>query len=251
VVRFSKNFFFLLYIAAITATVAYGPFIDSDLTVFVFVVVGWMLSLGLHEFGHAFVAWKSGDYTMPGKGYLAIDPLRYADPFNSIVFPVLIILLGGIGLPGASVYIERSLIRTRAQLSLMSAAGPIMNLIVLGLLSIPFALGLPGTAGSPLLWSAVALLAFFQATAVVLNLIPLPGLDGFGVLAPWLPASIREAAERLGAFLVLGLFVLIMAVPQVARTINLTSLYIVSFFGIDPTLIFIGISKFRFWENMF
>ena len=63
-VRFSKNFFFLLYIAAITAIVAFRPFIDSDLTVFVFVVVGWMLSLGLHEFGHAFVAWKGGDYTM-------------------------------------------------------------------------------------------------------------------------------------------------------------------------------------------
>lgn len=250
-VRFSKNFFFLLYIAAITAIVAFGPFIDSDLTVFVFVVVGWMLSLGLHEFGHAFVAWKGGDYTMPAKGYLAIDPLRYADPFNSIVFPVLIILLGGIGLPGASVYIERSLIRSRAMQSLMSAAGPAMNLVVLVLLALPFLLGLPGTAGSALFWSAVALLAFFQATAIVLNLIPLPGLDGFGVIEPWLPAGIRDVAIRAGGIPVLILFVLIMSVPQVARLITMNSLRIVDAVGVDPSYIVLGLDKFRFWENLF
>ncbi|MBP0574044.1 hypothetical protein J8J27_25425, partial [Mycobacterium tuberculosis] len=100
------------------------------------------------------------------------------------VFPVIIILLGGIGLPGATVYIERSLIRTPAMQSLMSAAGPAMNLVVLAILAVPFLIGLPGSIGSPLLWSAVALLAFFQATAIVLNLIPLPGLDGFGVIEP-------------------------------------------------------------------
>ena len=86
-VRFSKNFFFLLYIAAITATVAYGPFIDSDLTVFVFVVVGWMLSLGLHEFAHAFVAWKSGDYDHGTDKVMDFtlreDRLSFADIFGN------------------------------------------------------------------------------------------------------------------------------------------------------------------------
>lgn len=247
-VRVSHNFFFLLYIAAVTGIIAFAPFIDSDLTVFVFVVVGWMLSLGLHEFGHAYVAWKGGDYTMPAKGYLSIDPLRYADPVNSIIFPVIIILLGGIGLPGAAAYIERSLIRTPLLTSLMSAAGPAMNLVVLAVLAIPFALGLPGHIGSDLFWCAVALLAFFQATAFVLNMIPLPGLDGFGILEPWLPAHLRETAERVGAMLLILLFVVIMMVPQVSRTISMTSLYITTWAGIDPGYIVVGLGKFRFWQ---
>jgi Zn-dependent protease len=250
-VRVSKNFFLLLYVATIAAVVAYGPFIDSDLTVFVFVVVGWMLSLGLHEFGHAYLAWRAGDYTMPTKGYLEIDPLRYVDPFNSIVFPVIIILLGGIGLPGAAIYLDRSLIRSRAMQSLVSLGGPAMNAVVLGLLAVPFLLGLPAMTGSPMFWTAVALLAFFQATAIVLNMVPLPGFDGFGVLEPWLPLSWRAVADRAAPILMLAFFALIMTVPQVSRTITWTSLVIVDSAGIEPAAVFEGIARFRFWQGGF
>ncbi len=75
--------------------------------VFPFVFIGFVISLCVHEFGHAIVAYHCGDRTVRDKGYLTLDPLRYTDLQYSIVFPLIIMALGGIGLPGGAVYINR------------------------------------------------------------------------------------------------------------------------------------------------
>ena len=72
-----------------------------------------MISLCLHEFGHAIVAYHCGDRTVRDKGYLTLDPLRYTDLQYSILFPLLIMALGGIGLPGGAVYINTHYLRRR------------------------------------------------------------------------------------------------------------------------------------------
>lgn len=48
--------------------------------VFVFVIAGWLVSLCLHEFGHAFTAWRFGDHDVAVRGYLTLDPRRYSHP---------------------------------------------------------------------------------------------------------------------------------------------------------------------------
>ena len=104
---------------------------------FTIVFFGWIFSLCLHEFSHALVAYLGGDYTVREKGYLSFNPLKYTHPLFSIVLPLLFLMMGGIGLPGGAVYIERWRIRNRFMLSLMSLAGPLSNLlvaIVLGLI---------------------------------------------------------------------------------------------------------------------
>ena len=58
--------------------------------VFVFVIAGWVVSLCLHEFGHAFTAWKFGDRDIALRGYLDLDPRRYSHPVLSIVLPIAI-----------------------------------------------------------------------------------------------------------------------------------------------------------------
>ena len=80
---------------------------------FIIVVVGWVLSLCLHEFSHAIVAYYGGDTSVKEKGYLTFNPLKYTHPFFSFVIPVVILLMGGIGLPGGAVFINRGAIRTR------------------------------------------------------------------------------------------------------------------------------------------
>src|SRR5678815_2748961 len=70
---------------------------------FYIVTVAWIFSVCLHEFGHAVVAYKGGDYTVRDKGYLTFNPLKYTDPLFSIILPVLFVALGGIGLPGGAV----------------------------------------------------------------------------------------------------------------------------------------------------
>lgn len=48
--------------------------------VFVFVIAGWVLSLSLHEFGHAYTAWRFGDHDVAVRGYLTLNPLKYSSP---------------------------------------------------------------------------------------------------------------------------------------------------------------------------
>ena len=67
----------------------------------------WKAQVALHEFGHALVAFWGGDRSVVDKGYLTLNPLKYTHPFLSLVLPMLILVLGGIGLPGGAVYINR------------------------------------------------------------------------------------------------------------------------------------------------
>jgi len=68
--------------------------------------------------------------------------------------------------------------------------------------------GLP-PFGDANFWAALAFLVFLQVTAIVLNLIPIPGFDGFGMIAPWLSIELRILASRLGMLPLLILFFLL------------------------------------------
>jgi Zn-dependent protease len=71
--------------------------------VFPLVLIGWVISLCLHEFGHAIAAYYCGDHTMRAKGYLTLNPLLYTHAQFSILWPLLAMVLGGVGLPGGAV----------------------------------------------------------------------------------------------------------------------------------------------------
>ena len=188
---------------------------DPNKLTFIFVLAGWILAVSLHEFGHAVVAYWGGDLSVAAQGYLTLDPLKYTHPLMSIVFPIIFLILGGIPLPGGAVYINRSAIRKPWMQSAVSAAGPIMTLLFGLLLLLPFVFGLDEMtlrAHSPF-WSALALLAFFQIFAFILNLIPWPGLDGFGILEPWLPPNILHYAYMLGGMGIFLFFLLFAYTP--------------------------------------
>jgi Zn-dependent protease len=172
---------------------------------FVIVFFGWIFSLCLHEFSHAIVAYYGGDTTVKDKGYLTFNPLKYTHPFLSIILPLLILLMGGIGLPGGAVYIETWRIRNRYWLSAMSLAGPTANGIFAIFLSILLRV-LPASTSS--IWPGVSFLVVLQIWAILFNLIPLPGLDGYGVIAPFLNPIIREQMERMRAY---AIWILILA----------------------------------------
>ena len=52
--------------------------------VFIFVIAGWLVSLCLHEFAHAFTAWRFGDHDVEVRGYLTLNPLKYSHPLLSL-----------------------------------------------------------------------------------------------------------------------------------------------------------------------
>jgi tetratricopeptide (TPR) repeat protein/Zn-dependent protease len=175
------------------------------------VIAGWIASVCLHEFGHAIVAYWGGDTTVKDKGYLTLNPLKYTDIGYSLALPVVFLILGGIALPGAAVYINHTLLRSRGWNSAVSAAGPLMTGVVAIALSLPFSLG--WADDEHWFWYALALLASYQVAALCFNLFPIPSFDGFGILEPWLPKSVQHNVRRWGRYGYLALFAIMWTVP--------------------------------------
>jgi len=236
--------------AAAGATLWFNVFPSATpVATIIFVTAGWVTSVCIHEFGHASVAYLGGDRSVAASGYLTLDPLRYTNLLGSIILPVVFLLLGGVALPGGAVYINHSALRSRAWDSLVSLAGPGGTLGCALLVAIPFLI--PGhdawvTADNVNFFSALAVLGFFEAAALVLNLLPVPGLDGFGILRPWLPYSIQAAALRFSQLAIIGLFVILWNF-EAARSAYFTSIFrITDLLHIDPTLIYFGFMHMRF-----
>lgn len=215
---------------------------------FAFVAVGWILSVVVHEFAHAYVAYRAGDHTIVGKGYLTLDPLKYTDLTTSILLPLIVLAVGGIGFPGGAVYLREDLMRSRVGRSLASLAGPLGTLAVLVALSAGLAADRAFGVDDSALARAASFLALLQGFALVLNLLPLPGLDGFGVIRPFLPPAIRQGALRLGNLVFIGLFVAIFFIPAVNDALFRVVLTITDLFGVSRPEIGAGLRAFRFWE---
>jgi Zn-dependent protease len=218
-----------------------------------FVVVGvlilWIMSLCLHEYGHARVAYAGGDTTVEEKGYLSLNPLRYMNPMMSIIIPVIILMLGAIPLPGGAVYINTSLLRNRHWSAAMSAAGPLANLLLLFLVGLIIKAGVLPAGESDLptsLDQTLALFGYFMAFAFVVNMLPVPGLDGFGILEPYLPKSAQQFARSLGF---MGIFLVVIVLFQVpeARSalVSITERFAYQWAGIPPRDVFAGLHSFR------
>ena len=242
-----------LGLVALTALAAILTYMGGDLarfTLFVFVAGGWMISLSLHEFGHALVAFLGGDRSVVDKGYLTLDPFKYTHKWLSIVFPLLLLAMGGIGLPGGAVYINVGAIRSRWMRSLTSAAGPFATGVCALALIVPFFLRLVGRTPAHIeFWAGMALLAFLQISALFFNLLPFPGLDGFGIIEPFLPQALlglTYTIRRFTFFIIFLLFFNDTPVSQFFFTLLGVAIFVA---GINPNLISIGLDLFRFWTG--
>jgi Zn-dependent protease len=212
---------------------------------FTIVFLGWIFSLCLHEFSHALVAYYGGDTTVREKGYLTFNPLKYTHPLFSIVLPLLFLLMGGIGLPGGAVYIERWRIRNRFMLSLMSLAGPASNLLVAIVIAMILRL-LPveNTSVGP----GLSFLLVLQISAVLFNLIPLPPFDGYNALEPFLHPVIRMQVDRVRGFTMWIVFLLFWYVPGASSFFWGIVFMISRILGVNWGLVITGLQRFRFWE---
>jgi Zn-dependent protease len=216
---------------------------------FIFVTVLWIFSVCLHEFGHAWAAYRGGDHTVKDKGYLTLNPLHYAHPVYSLLMPVLFMVMGGIGLPGGAVYIERDRLRSRAWNTWVSLAGPAMNLPFILLIGATFKFGLLPNDPERLVPVSLALLLQLEIGAVLLNLIPVPPLDGFQAIAPWLPPETRQRIYASGSQAMIILIALLFFVPPVYQAFWNVVNYITLCLGVDPEMAYVGWREFRFWER--
>jgi Zn-dependent protease len=212
---------------------------------FVFVFVGWLMSLCLHEWGHAVTAHAGGDRGIAERGYLTLDPLKYANPLLSIVMPLVFLAMGGIGFPGGAVYVNKDALKSKWWRAGTSAAGPAMNLALL----IMCAAVLRFAPVNELLAGGIAFLALLQATAFVLNLLPIPGLDGFGVLEAFFPPHERAMIAPWTNIIFLIFFVLMVMAPQIFMPIFRTAQTLCNIAGVSSTDMQGGLDQFQFWSS--
>ncbi|HZZ98263.1 MAG TPA: site-2 protease family protein [Jatrophihabitantaceae bacterium] len=168
----------------------------GDLGVFLLVLGGWVVSLCFHEFAHAYAAYRAGDHSVEAAGYLTLNPFKYAHPLLSIVLPLFFIVQGGIGLPGGAVYLHPHNFRSKASQSMAAAVGPLTN-AVLALVLIVLAKPHGLTDQHIRFWTGLMFLGFLQVTAAILNLLPIPGLDGWAIIEPYMDPQTQAGAAKI------------------------------------------------------
>jgi Zn-dependent protease len=209
----------------------------------------WVFSVCLHEFGHAWAAYCGGDYTVKDKGYLTLNPIHYTHPVYSLVMPVVFMLMGGIGLPGGAVYIDHRLLRSKGWETWVSLAGIAMNLAMVWIISLCFKLGLLKNDPTNLASVSLAFLMQLEVSAILLNLLPVPPLDGFQAIAPWLPPGIRDQMFAASNYSQWILFLALWYVEPLNDLFWKTVYLIVGFLGVSPYIGYVGFHEYRFWEH--
>jgi Zn-dependent protease len=186
------------------------------------IILPLIFAITLHEAAHGFVAKKFGDTTAYALGRVTLNPAKHIDPFGTIILPILMLFFtNGSFLFGWAkpVPVNWSKLRNpRLDMALVAIAGPLANLVM------------------ALFWAGVAKLAvispsssstlvtvthFFQQAGVygvmincvllVLNLIPIPPLDGSRIISAILPPNMAhkyELIEPYGIWVLLAILIM-------------------------------------------
>ena len=167
------------------------------------IVLGMLAGITTHEFSHAAVAVQLGDHQPRALGRVSLNPLRHLDPLGTAL-----LVLVGIGW-GKPVPVNIAALRPgRTGMALVAGAGPVANLVVaLGLALIYRAADLAGTGGAVLQLVYVATVV--NLLLAILNLIPIPPLDGFGVLIALVPPRWEYSIRRYQGYGVVLLLLLL------------------------------------------
>lgn len=173
-----------------------------------------VISLGIHEAAHAFVAWRCGDSTAKDLGRMTLDPIPHIDPFMTVLLPAAMWWMsGGTMMFGGAkpVPVVYQRLRNPARdMMLVALAGPISNFLLAILFFLVFKLLIykAGFASDEVVSQVMLRSMQWNCLLAAFNLIPIPPLDGSRVMSYLLPVSLRGAynqIERLGMFLLLAL----------------------------------------------
>ena len=174
-----------------------------------------LVAITFHEAAHGFVAWRLGDDTAKQLGRVTFNPLKHIDPFGTIILPALLAATTGFifGYAKPVPVNARQLGNPRRDMAIVAAAGPLTNIALAIVSAIAFFLVLGPANENALLWNLFVMSIQLNFILAVLNLLPLPPLDGSKVLAAFLPNRLLRTYMRLEPFGFLILLVLIFLVP--------------------------------------
>jgi len=176
-------------------------------------VVPVILGITVHEVAHGFIARKLGDNTAFMLGRLTLNPIKHVDPMGTILIPAMLLLLQAGFIFGYARPVPinwKNLGHPKRDMALVAVAGPVANLLMAFGWALLLRLGVMlGDNGLALVYMGVAGISI-NGILMVLNLLPLPPLDGGRVLTGLLPGPWAYKFSRIepyGFFILIGLLV--------------------------------------------
>jgi len=192
------------------------------------VLVLMVISFGVHEAAHAWVAWKCGDSTAKDLGRITLNPLAHVDPFMTVLLPAVLLLQShGTRFFGGAKPVPVNFYRLRhpwRDMSIVALAGPFSNLLLAAFFLAAYHLFVRTgwyngaaeyvtTRQADLLPRVLLSATSFNLLLTVFNLVPIPPLDGSRVLAYLLPPSMREHYNAIGQYGIVLVIVLMYTWP--------------------------------------
>lgn len=197
--------------------------INSAIQIIAVAFIPLIFAITVHEAAHGYVASKLGDKTALMLGRVTLNPAKHIDLLGTIIFPIVMLLLGGIifGWAKPVPVSWQNLNKPRRDMALVAIAGPATNLCMAIFWAIIAKISMIIFSG-PTTHQMIKTIATFIHLAslfgiylncilFVLNLIPIPPLDGSRVVSSFLPpgaAMVYEKIEPYGIWILLALLVL-------------------------------------------
>lgn len=180
----------------------------NELTVMQRVVV-WLLpvifAITVHEVAHGWMAKKYGDHTAAMQGRLTLNPLKHIDWVGTVILPILLLVTGTGFIFGWAKPVPvdaRNFKRPRQNMAVVAMAGPVSNLLMAIFWALVARLGVmlgSEAVSVPLIYTGVAGISINLVLAL-LNLLPIPPLDGSRMLSGILPSYLAWQYNRLERF---------------------------------------------------
>ncbi len=171
-------------------------------------IIGLIVSIVLHEVGHAYAANWLGDPTARLEGRLSVNPLVHIDPVMSVIVPGLLIMSGSPLLFGAAKPVPYNPYNFRNQKwgeAIVAAAGPAVNILLALIFTVVVQVG-AGTSLSETFLFLAAQLVVMNLFLAFFNLVPIPPLDGSKILPRFLPFPLRMQYEGFRRYMEQNVF---------------------------------------------
>ena len=161
-----------------------------------------LFAISIHEAAHAWMADRCGDPTARLQGRVTLNPIPHIDPFGTIIFPLILVLIKApfiFGWAKPVMVNPYNLRDPRRDGMLISAAGPLSNIITgiiaIGVYILFFKMGI--FVSLPILTYLVYFLIMISFILAIFNLLPVPPLDGSGIMEGILKGEAFETYQRI------------------------------------------------------
>lgn len=188
----------------------------NDVQILAIAILPFVFAITLHETAHGWVAKQLGDPTAQMMGRLTLNPIKHIDIVGTILVPAGLWLTTGFvfGWAKPVPITWENLKRPKRDVGLVAIAGPLANLLMVIFWALIMKLGLllaPSYSyfGIPLTYMGMAGV-IINSVLMILNLIPLPPLDGGRIVSSLLPGPLAwkyNKIEPFGIFILLGLLI--------------------------------------------